>query len=152
MTELSVRPWMKHNPPIISPKDNLRRALTMLRSDGSQELFVVDDGKLVGILNEQDIWHQCPTGTLMLDEKQANELLEQFRVGGIMRLHPPTVTPETSLREAVQLFAQTGRHSLPVVEDGALIGMLTEEGALQVMAAVLHEVEQCAAKKDAAKK
>ena len=147
MTEFSVRPWMNHSPPTIDPKENLRRALAKLRLDGVQELLVVDNGKLVGSLNEQDIWSHCPTGTLLLEEQQANELLEQFRVGGIMTLHPPMITPEASLREAIQLFAQTKRHALPVVENGALVGVLTEERALQVAAAVLGEVEQCTAKK-----
>lgn len=147
MTELSVRPWMNDRPLVIGPKDNLRRSLALLRSARVQELLVVDEGKLVGLLNEHDIWSHCPTGLLMLDEKQASELLEQFRVGGVMTLQPPVVTPETSLREAIQLFAQTGRHGLPVMENGVLVGILTEERALQVMAAVLREVEQYTSKK-----
>jgi CBS domain-containing protein len=118
-----------------------------LRSDNVPELLVVDDGKLVGMLNEQDIWAHCPTGMLMLDEKQANELLEQIRVGGVMTLHPPVVTPDTSLREAIQLFAQSARHGLPVMENGVLVGLLTEERALQATAAVLSEVEQYTAMK-----
>ncbi|MBI3245473.1 MAG: CBS domain-containing protein [Deltaproteobacteria bacterium] len=147
MTELNVRPWMNDSPLTIGPKDNLRRALALLRSARVPELFVVDDGKLVGLLNEHDIWNRCPTGMIMLDEQQASELLEQFRVGGVMILQPPMVTPETSLREAIQLFAQTGRHGLPVMENGGLVGILTEERALQVIAAVLSEVEQCTFKK-----
>jgi len=147
MTELSVRSWMNDRPIVISPKDNLRWALALLRSANVQELFVVDEGKLVGLLNEHDIWSHCPRGILMLDEQQASELLEQFRVGGVMILHPPVVTPETSLREAIQLFAQTKRHGLPVMENGVPIGILTEERTLQVMVAVLREVEQCLAKK-----
>jgi CBS domain-containing protein len=106
----------------------------------------MDGGKLVGILNEHDMWRHCPTSTLVLTEKQADELLEQIRVGGVMALHPPTVTPDTSLREALQLFAQSGRHALPVVEDGNLVGLLTEESALHAVAAVLSEIEHHATK------
>jgi CBS domain-containing protein len=109
------------------------------------ELFVLDDGKLVGTLSERDIWEHCPTSTVVLDDKQADELLGQIRVGGVMSLHPPIITPETPLREAAQLFAQSGRHSLPVVEDGVPVGLLTEDRALQAMAALLGEVEQSAA-------
>ncbi|MBI3757723.1 MAG: CBS domain-containing protein [Deltaproteobacteria bacterium] len=142
MTDFSVRSWMTDPPPTIGPKENLRRARALLRSDNVQELLVVDESKLVGLLNEHDIWNHCPTGMLMLDEKQADELLEQIRVGGVMTLQPPTVTPDTPLREAIQLFAQSGRHGLPVVENGMLVGILTEERALQVIAAVLGEVER----------
>ncbi len=142
MKNLSIRPWMKDMPLTIGPKENLRRARGLMRSANVQELPVVDEGKLVGILNEQDIWTHCPTSALVLDEKQTNDLLEQIRVGGVMTLHPPSIKPDTPLREALQLFAQTGRHGLPVVDGGALIGLLTEECALHATAAVLKEFEQ----------
>jgi CBS domain-containing protein len=147
MTNLSVRPWMTHPPPTIGPKENLRRARARLHADRVRELLVVDDGKLVGMLNEQDIWAHCPTGVLMLEEQQANDLLERIRVGGVMTLHPPVVTPETPLREAIELFAQSGRHGLPVMENGALVGLLTEARALQATAAALSEVEHYTALK-----
>lgn len=146
MTALNVRPWMQGSPLTIGPRDSLRRARTLIRTAQVEELLVMDDGKLVGILNEQDMWRHCPTSTLVLAEKQADELLEQIRVGGVMTLHPPTITPDTTLREALQLFAQSGRHALPVVEDGILVGLLTEESALHAVAAVLSEIEHYVAK------
>lgn len=147
MENLNIRQWMKSTPLTIGPKENLRRARGLMRSANVQELLVVDEGKLVGLLNEQDIWTHCPTSVLVLEEKQANDLLEQIRVGGVMTLHPPVITPDTPLREALQLFAQTGRHGLPVLDDGSLVGLLTEECALQATVAVLKEIEQGTAKK-----
>jgi CBS domain-containing protein len=142
MIKLSVRSWMNGAPLTIGPKDNLRRARALMRTADAPELLVVDQGKLVGLLNEQDVWKHCPTSAIMLEEKQAEELLEQIRVGGVMVLHPPVVTPDTPLREALQLFAQSGRHGLPVVENGVPVGLLTEERVLQAMAAVLGQLEQ----------
>lgn len=146
MTAFIVRPWMHSAPLTIGPKDNLRRARQLMRTANVEELMVIDDGKLVGMLNEHDMWSHCPTSTLVLEEKLAEELLGQIRVGGVMTLHPPVVTPDTSLREALQYFAQSGRHALPVLEDGALIGVLTEESALHAVAAVLSEIEHYAVK------
>ena len=138
----NIRPLMSSVPPSINPKESLRRARVLMRAANVDELFVLDGGKLVGTLSESDIWKHCPTSTLVLDDKQAEELLEQFRVGGVMTLHPPVVAPETTLREAVQLFGQSGRHGLPVIEDGVPIGLLTEERVMQTVAALLGEVEQ----------
>ena len=142
MAVWNIRPLMSSVPPSINPKESLRRARVLMRAAKVDELFVLDDGKLVGTLNESDIWKHCPTSALVLDDKQAEELLEQFRVGGVMTLHPPVVTPETTLREAVQLFGQSGRHGLPVLENGVPIGLLTEERVMQTVAALLGEVEQ----------
>jgi CBS domain-containing protein len=142
MAAWNIRLLMSSVPPSINPKESLRRARVLMRAANVDELFVLDGGKLVGTLSERDIWQHCPTSTLVLDDKQAEELLEQFRVGGIMTLHPPVVAPETTLREAVELFGQSGRHGLPVIEDGVPIGLLTEERVMQAVAALLGEVEQ----------
>jgi len=142
MAAWNIRPLMSSVPLSINPKESLRRARVLMRAANVDELFVLDGGKLVGTLSESDIWKHCPTSTLVLDDKQAEELLEQFRVGGVMTLHPPVVAPETTLREAVQLFGQSGRHGLPVIEDGVPIGLLIEERVMQAVAALLGEVEQ----------
>jgi acetoin utilization protein AcuB len=142
MTALNVRSWMSSVILTVGPKDNLQRARTLIREKHVPEICVIDDGKIVGLLSERDIWEHCPTSILILEEKQAVSLLEHIRVGGVMTLHPPMVTPDTSLREAAHLLAQSGRQGLPVVENGKVVGMLTEERMLQAMAAVLNEVEQ----------
>jgi CBS domain-containing protein len=113
----------------------------LMRTTKLTEVLVVDDGKLVGTLNEHDIWQHCPSSALLLDDQQRDALLEQIRVGGVMTLHPPTITLDTSLREAAQLFATSHRHGLPVLEDGVPIGLLTEERGWQALAAVLEDIE-----------
>ncbi|HXG22282.1 MAG TPA: CBS domain-containing protein [Methylomirabilota bacterium] len=146
MVDFSVRPWINGAPLTIGPKENLQRAQALLRSGNVRELLVVDEGKLIGMLNEHDIWTRCPTSVVVLEEQQANELLAHIRVGGVMILHPPVVTPDTSLREAIQLLADSARHGLPVVENGVVVGILTEERTLQAIATVLSELEHSTAR------
>jgi len=117
---------MTSAPPIIGPKESVRRARALLGSTQAVELLVIDNGKLVGMLNERDIWQHCPTSTLMMDEQRVNELLEQFRVAAVMALHPPVIAPDAPLSEAAKLFAESGRAGIVVVEHGSPIGFLTE--------------------------
>ncbi|HXG22502.1 MAG TPA: CBS domain-containing protein [Methylomirabilota bacterium] len=137
MPDLSIRAWMTSAPPTIGPKESVKRALAMLRTAKVAELLVMDEGRVVGMVGERDIWEHCPTSALLLDDQQAEALLEQFRVGGVMALHPPLITPATLLPEAAQLLAQSGRSGLPVVEDGMPVGFLTEASVLQAMALLL---------------
>ncbi len=139
MSDLSIRAWMTAAPPTIGPKESLKRALALLRTAKVAELLVMDDGRLVGMLNERDIWEYCPTSALLLDDKQAEELLEQFRVGGVMALHPPVLTPDALLPDAAQLLAQSGRSGLPVVADRIPVGFLTEASVLQAVALLLGD-------------
>jgi acetoin utilization protein AcuB len=137
MRDISIHPWITSAPPTIGPKENLKRARAQMRTANVAELLVVDDGKLVGTLSERDIWEHCPTSTVVMDDKQADELLEQFRVGGVMALHPPVLRPDASLAEAAQVFAAGGRSGLPVVEDGTPIGFLTEMSVMHAVAMLL---------------
>lgn len=139
MSDLSIRAWMTAAPPTIGPKESLKRARAVLRTAKVAELLVMDDGRLVGMLNERDIWESCPTSALLVDDKQADELLEQFRVGGVMALHPPVLTPDTLLPDAARLLAQSGRSGLPVIADGRPVGFLTEASVLQAVALLLGE-------------
>ena len=131
MPNLDIRAWMTSSPPLIGPKESIRRAWALLHSAKAVELLVVDNGKLVGMLNERDIWHHCPTSTLIMDEQRVNELLEQFLVAAVMALHPPVIAPDAQLSDAARLFAASGREGIAVVEDGVPIGFLTEANFMQ---------------------
>jgi acetoin utilization protein AcuB len=139
MKDLSIRTWITPAPPTIGPKENLKRAREKMRAANVAELLVVDDGKLVGTVSERDIWEHCPTSTLLMDDKQADELLEQFRVGGVMALHPPVIHPEASLSEAARVFAECGRSGLPVIDDGLPIGFLTEASVMHAVVMLLGQ-------------
>ena len=137
MSHAQIRVWMTSAPPTIGPKESVRRARALLHSAKAEELLVVDNDKLVGMLNERDIWHHCPTSTLMMDEQRVNELLEQFRVAAVMSLHPPVIGPDAQLADAARLFAESHREGIAVVEDGILIGFLTEERFMQAAGLLL---------------
>ena len=142
MLHSQIRVWMTSTPPTIGPKESVRRARALLGSTQAVELLVIDNGKLVGMLNERDIWQHCPTSTLMMDEQQVNELLEQFRVAAVMALHPPVIAPDAPLSEAARLFAVSGRAGIVVVEHGSPIGFLTEGNFMHAAEFLLRDEEK----------
>ena len=142
MLNSQIRVWMTPVPPTVNPKESVRRAQALLQTAKATEILVVDNGKLVGMLNERDIWQHCPTSTLLMDERRVNELLDQFRVGAVMALHPPVLAPDAELADAARLFAQSGRGGIPVVEDGTPIGFLTETNFLQAAELLLKSDRQ----------
>ena len=141
MAPLTIRTVMSNVPATIGPKDSVKRALDLMRTADSIEILVMDDGRLVGTVSERDIWQHCPTSALLLDDQQAADLLEQFRVGGVMTLHPPVITPETPLSEAGQLLTQSGRSGLPVVEEGRVVGFLRETSVMQALIMLVRNEE-----------
>ncbi|MDP8899659.1 MAG: CBS domain-containing protein [Actinomycetota bacterium] len=52
--------------------------------------------------------------------------IRELRVGDVMETAWPTLGPESTVEEAIKLFAEERVSGTPVVEDGRLIGIITE--------------------------
>ena len=52
--------------------------------------------------------------------------IRELRVGDIMETDWPTLGPQSTVEEAIKLFAEAQISGAPVVEDGRLIGIITE--------------------------
>lgn len=52
--------------------------------------------------------------------------IRELRVGDIMGSDWPTLEPNQTVEDAIKLFAESGISGAPVVEDGRLVGIVTE--------------------------
>jgi len=52
--------------------------------------------------------------------------IRELRVGDVMETDWPTLGPESTVEEAIKLFAEERVSGAPVVEDGQLVGIITE--------------------------
>jgi CBS domain-containing protein len=52
--------------------------------------------------------------------------IRELRVGDVMETDSPTLGPESTVDEAIKLFAEERISGAPVVEDGRLVGIITE--------------------------
>ncbi len=122
---------MKHNPVTVSPDDSFRHAMTLIRQRGIRHLPVVEGERLVGIVTDRDIRQASPSPATGLEVHELHYLLEQVRVQEIMTTKVVTVTPETLIEEAARLMLQHRIGGLPVVQEGRLVGIITETDILQ---------------------
>jgi CBS domain-containing protein len=60
-------------------------------------------------------------------------------VGDVMKRNPVTVTPETTTLEAIGLMREHQVGCLPVVQDGRLIGLVTEHDFMDIAAELLEQ-------------
>ncbi len=78
--------------------------------------MVVIDGKRLGIVTEGDVLRAVGRG---LDPSR-------IRVGVVMSRKLITTTPDEKVENAAKLMAEAHVKKLPVVEDGKLIGIVTQ--------------------------
>jgi predicted transcriptional regulator len=78
---------------------------------------VMEDDKLTGIVTERDITHKVVGGGMDI---------EKTRVKDVMHAQLTTAGPLTSVNEASNILMEGGFRRLPIMEDGKLIGIVTE--------------------------
>ena len=67
-----------------------------------------------------------PSSTLSTQRTLVSEQRQPLRVGDIMSVPPVTIPPSTSMHEAQALMQQRKIRHLPVLQDGRLVGMISD--------------------------
>jgi len=111
---MRLREIMRERVVTIGPTELATAAWTRMRRRGIRHLVVTDDGDVVGVLSERD-----------LGGRAGGDLRRGRRVQDLMVSRVVSVEPETTLRRAADLMRTNLIGSLPVVDDGALAGIVT---------------------------
>lgn len=106
--------------------DELSLANDIMRLGRIRHLPVVDGPRLVGIVSERDLFRSSLAQALGYGTKATRDLMKTLRIKDIMVSQVITVTPESELKDAVQLMVNKKIGCLPVVEDDRLVGLITE--------------------------
>ncbi len=133
----------------IPPDMEIIQATALLLEKRINGVPVVDsEGILLGILCQSDLVAQqkkfpIPSFFTFLDGfipltsmKQLERQLQKvsaLTVDQAMTPDPVTVTPDTSLNNVAALMVDRNYHTLPVVEDGKLVGIIGKEDILRTL-------------------
>lgn len=97
----------------LSPFSSLQQAATLMLSTGQSDFAICQGEEVIGFLPKKDF-------TTALRTKSAS-----IPVNSVMREDITPVSPEDDLVHVHQLFMEKQVDSLPVVEDGRYIGLIT---------------------------
>ena len=123
----------------LTPDHTLREAIELLRSRTIRHLPVVGGSKVVGIVTDRDVKRATPSLHSSIDRSGYERVLETTTVAQFMTREPLTVPPNSKLKAAVKIFLDRKVGALPVVEDGRLVGILTDIDILRVVHEMLPE-------------
>jgi CBS domain-containing protein len=105
-------------------------AAALLVSHGFTAAPVVDDdGQVVGIATEVDLVR----GRIVPDGWTAEEQPEPA-VADVMTHAPICMRPEDDLADVVSTMLDTGIRSIPIVDDGHLVGIVSRRDVLRLVA------------------
>ncbi|MEA3435551.1 MAG: CBS domain-containing protein [Thermodesulfobacteriota bacterium] len=146
---ITVRDIMTPNLITVTQDMDIAGAAKILLDNRINGVPVVDDsGQLVGILCQSDLITQqkklpIPTLFTFLDglirltsmkqlEKQVGKIAA-LTVSEAMTPKPVTVSPDTRLETVAALMVDNNFHTLPVVEDSNLVGVIGKEDVLRTL-------------------
>lgn len=142
-----VRDAMTAGPVTIDVDAPVETAVAVMRERRLRHLPVVDaDGGLIGIVTDRDLRSALlgsaidylPTSQGRLRATAAS--LNEVRVGHVMTWGVLTVSPEAPLAQAAAIMADRRVGSLPVIDHGRLVGIVTERDVLKALAATLPSI------------
>lgn len=128
-----VRDWMTPDPITIKPKATLPEAHRIMKEKKIRRLPVVDNGKIMGILTLGDVREAGPSDATSLSVFELNYLLAQLTVDKIMTRNPKTIGSDASFFEAARMMLEYKIGGLPVVDNGKLVGVITESDIFREM-------------------
>jgi Zn-dependent protease len=100
---------------VLTPNEPLARAVDHVLAGFQQDFPVIDDGRLVGVLTRYDL-----ISALARRGQDA-------RVGEVMQRDVETADPRDMLEGMLERLQQRGRHTVPVVQNGRLVGLVTTD-------------------------
>ncbi|MEO7230189.1 MAG: CBS and ACT domain-containing protein [Candidatus Limnocylindrales bacterium] len=118
-------------------------ALILMRKEHIRRLPVVDGrGRLVGIVSDKDLLHASPSPATTLSVWEVNYLFGRITLKEVMTKKVITVTEDTPLEDAARIMADNKIGGLPVVRDGALVGIITETDLFKMFLEMLGARER----------
>ena len=121
-----VRNWMAPKPITITPQTTLPEAHRLMDVHNIRRLPVANKGHLVGIVTLGDIREAQASNATTLNVYELNFMLDQLTAQKFMTYEPITVSPDATIGEAARLIVEYKIGALPVIEDGELVGIITE--------------------------
>lgn len=112
----------------VGPEATASHAWELLQRGHFRHLPIVRLGRLVGIVSDRDL-------------RVARTLDEEPPVGKLGRADVVTVTPATPVEEASRLLLQHKIGALPVVQDGELVGIVTESDLFRMLTQIMGVLE-----------
>jgi CBS domain-containing protein len=117
----------------VQPDTPVRAAAALLVSHGYTAAPVVENGRVIGIVTEASLMRDQirPEGWLRPEtwDKPIPQTVREAMTGT-----PIGMSPDSDLTDVVSLMLEANLRSIPVIDDGDLVGIISRRDVLRVVA------------------
>jgi acetoin utilization protein AcuB len=115
----------------------MRNAWELVEKKKLRRFPVMDGERLVGIVTDRDLRDATASSVVLMEKQYHDFLLDTVMVESIMTPEPATISTRADIRDAARLILELKVGGLPVVEDGKLVGILTETDLVEALVELL---------------
>ena len=134
---MKVKDFMKTDVISTETKTSIMEAQNIMREKNIKRLPVMEKGKLIGFVTKHMLLEASQSSATTLSIYELNYLLSKMTVDDIMVKDPITIPPDYPVEAAIWLGKKHGVAAFPVVEDGKMVGIITEHDIAGVLSEVL---------------
>lgn len=123
---------MSHPVITVSPETPIHDVLVMFKKEHIRRAPVVNNGKLVGIVTENDLLNASPSTVTSLSVWEMNYLISKVTIKQVMTKKVKSIDVSTPIEEAARIMADLKIGGMPVMRDGKVVGMITETDLFKI--------------------
>jgi acetoin utilization protein AcuB len=133
---MKIRDFMKTDLVTVDINTPILEAQEIMRKHNIKRLPVMKKDKFIGFVTKHMLLEAAPSSATTLSVYELNYIISKMKVGEVMIKDPKTLTPDMPVEASIWLGRKHGIGAFPVVDDGNLVGIITESD----MAGILSEV------------
>lgn len=127
--DILVEEVMSRTPRTTGPDISAQAAAKLMKREDVGSLVIIEDGTAIGIITEKDLVQK-----VVAEGRHASKVTVQE----IMSSPLVTISPTESVSDAARKMALMRLRRLPVVSEGRLVGVLTENDVLRLSPSLIE--------------
>ena len=137
---LKVKDIMTSEVFVLNSSQTLELARSLMRIKHVRHVPIVDtDNTFVGLLTHRDLLAQTISHLAEIDEEEQEYLDRHIHIMNIMKTDVLSVGPDMDVCTAIKNLLKNKYGCLPVVENGKLVGIVTEADFLNLTLSLLQK-------------
>jgi len=133
-----VKDRMTPDPTCGRPEMPVTEAQALMNEKKFRHLPILDEaGQLVGLVTQRALLKALPSDTSSFSRFEVSYVLAKIKVRDVMVTRVLTIHEDTSIEEAARIMADERIGCLPVLRDGRLAGIITDNDLFSTMVDLL---------------
>lgn len=110
---------------VLNPTQSLYDAEKLFNKHSIRHIPVVEGDRVVGVISRSDLLRISYADLNENEETVDSVVYDMYTLPQVMTRVPVTVESNTTIKEVAEILSKQSFHSIPVVEEGKLVGIVT---------------------------